>query len=156
MTARERACRWMQRYERQVIALGLLGMLGFVGVSVAAVGGMLGSAGYVAGTIGSLLLYAAALLIGTLGDSFVLDRLREGSLGAPSRAREVSAHGLVKGSENLGSVRSSVSVSARRNSITSCFSPSVIANERTKRLLFGFRLPSPAAGPDSILRPPRA
>lgn len=76
MRVRERACLWMKHHERSVLALGLLGMLGFVVASLGAVGGVLGAGTYAVGAAGSLLAYAAALLIGSLGDPFELTRNR--------------------------------------------------------------------------------
>lgn len=76
MRVRERACLWMQHHERSVLALGLFGMLGFVVASLGAVSGLLGARTYLAGAAGSLLAYAAALVIGALGDPFELSRNR--------------------------------------------------------------------------------
>ena len=69
------------------------------------------------------------------------------------RVRLVLREGIAVGRVGQQTV---VGERVRRKAIMSAFSCSVITNPLSCAFLFGFRLPSPALGPSSINRPPRA
>lgn len=76
MKARRLACRCVERWAAFIVALGVVGMLGFVAGLIAFVRGQLDGAGFVLATTLSLLVYAGSLLIGHLGDPAELERRR--------------------------------------------------------------------------------
>jgi hypothetical protein len=85
VTVRRWCCQWMERRAAFVVAAGVLGMAGFVGAFAAVAAGWLGSAGYLGVVALSLTAYSTSLVIGHLGDPFVLRRLLERASPAPQQ-----------------------------------------------------------------------
>ena len=84
--ARELACAAMGRFGRWVAVVGGAAMFGFVGAFVALSAGWLGWPGYLTVVSGSLLLYAACLIVGHAGDPVALRRRKGASRQGASRA----------------------------------------------------------------------
>jgi hypothetical protein len=79
VTARRLACRCVERWAAGVVALGVAGLLGFVASLLAFVQRHLDGRGFLVATALSLLVYAASLLVGHLGDPAELERRRAAS-----------------------------------------------------------------------------
>jgi hypothetical protein len=76
MSLRSTACEWLGRYPGLLLALGGLGMLGFIAADVALSIGVLGVTRYLM-TVGvSLAAYGFALGVGYFGDPWELRRVQ--------------------------------------------------------------------------------
>jgi hypothetical protein len=76
VAVRRLACRCVERWAAGVVALGVAGMLGFVGSMIAFGQRRLDTPAFLIGTALSLAVYSASLLVGHFGDPAELERHR--------------------------------------------------------------------------------
>lgn len=74
--ARRLACRCVERWAVVIVALGVAGMLGFVGSLIAFGQRRIDTPAFLIGTALSLAIYSASLLVGHFGDPSALERQR--------------------------------------------------------------------------------
>ena len=76
VVVRRLACRCVERWPAVIVALGVAGMLGFVGSLIAFGQRRLDMPAFLFGTALSLAIYSATLLVGHFGDPAELERQR--------------------------------------------------------------------------------